>query len=120
MHHPLNGQRLARAGVFGDDTAVLVGHQLVAAEHDLLHLVVAADLDRGGMESEHDAPVAGPRLTFGVTAQHLKVVSLGLARGIRLLAGNAGQVGRVDNHVDALETFEIAEFAQLQRGESRL
>ena len=60
--HQLRGQFLARAGVLGDQRPLVVGHQLVAAEHDRRDPAVALDLDRRRAEPEHDAALGPSRL----------------------------------------------------------
>ena len=56
----------------------------------------------------------------GVPAQHLDVVADGLARGLEVLVGDVREIGGVDDHVDVAEALEVAELAQLQRGERGL
>ena len=57
---------------------------------------------------------------LGVPAQHLDVLLDGLARRLEVLVGDVGEVGRVDDHVHVGHRLEVAELAQLQRGEGGL
>ena len=54
---------------------------------------------------------------LGVAAQHLDVLLDALARRLEVLVGDVGEVGGVDDDVDVGHRLEVAELAQLQRGE---
>ena len=59
-------------------------------------------------------------VVLGVPAHHLDVLLDGLARRLEFLVGDLVEVGGVDDHVDLGHRLEVAELAQLQRGERGL
>ena len=115
-HHQIHRERLPLTGVARHHAAVVL-EKFVAAQLDLLDAPRAFDRHRGGAEPEDDPSVPGPRFAGRVVAQHLDVGGLGLAGGLGVLVADAGQVGWVDDDVDALQ---FAELAHLQGGERRL
>ena len=110
----------ALAGVPGAQRAALLD-QLVAADHDLLDLAVALDLDRRGEEAQDDPLSLALGLALGELAQRLDVDAGRLVGLVGLEVGGAGRVeldlGGVDDDVGVLH---LAELPDLRVGECGL
>src|SRR5215218_7165890 len=103
------------------DPARVVPHQLVVADPDALHPVLAEDLDRRDEEAQHDPAGLSGRLAAGVTGQDLDVLlrrHAGLvALDERLAEWVERDVARVDEHVSV---GHLAQLQQLRIGERNL